>query len=174
MGTFVNTFEPESSRNLFNMKFVIVFLLCSLLSSSLAHNSERPLNEVKCLDDKFNAIFKDCQKENAQTWSIPECKGKSGEDLETCTKDLLTKIGAVPNCIFKQLGVVDAAGKLDVENMKAIVVKHSTLTSGQITAAMAAFDVCLVSPPDSGSLTLNQPLTAYTCMAKSLESNGCA
>ena len=55
--------------------------------------------------------------------------------------------------------------------MKAIVVKHSTLTSGQITAAMAAFDVCLVSPPDSGSLTLNQPLTAYTCMAKSLESN---
>ena len=33
--TFVNTFEPESSRNLFNMKFIIVFLLCSLLSSSL-------------------------------------------------------------------------------------------------------------------------------------------
>ena len=66
---------------------------------------------------------------------------------------------------------MDASKKLNLAETKTYISDHITLTAAQKTAALAAFDKCMVSPPQSSSTASSESQTAFKCMIKGLVKN---
>jgi len=66
---------------------------------------------------------------------------------------------------------MNATKKVNVEAIKAYLVRHSTLTDAQKTAVTAAFDGCMASVPKYRAEAPTESMKAFMCMVESLIEN---